>query len=339
MSSGARRNIFGRAPSAGSHAGGSRAGGSRHDEGGSKIAGSKYGSNGSQNGIYGVGGVYRENKGKRRLAKRKMVIKCPETNMDHWMRHTAQVKASWDVVIQRANFADIGSAIYEKVATFDKLEHLFSFTDRALQGRKFVDMLNSIMQNIESPEKIHQKMVDLAPLHHRRAVSGSHMPLMGPLLISVFATIGGDLFTHEMRVAWEWFWEFMSRSMVMSLEDVGSTLNIVQHSWDDITERHSNDDIGRAIYAELFRTAPALSAQMFQTEKANDMASKMGDTLKLLANDMASKMGDMLGLLVSHADDPAALKQQVMWLGVRPHMMPLMGPILMGALADAAGDN
>jgi len=192
-------------------------------------------------------------------------------------------------------------------------------------------MLNSIMINLESPQKIHQKMVDLAPLHHRRAVSGAHMPIMGPLLISVFASIAGEHFTHEMRVGWEWFWEFMSRSMEMSLKDVGSTLNVVQTSWEDITERHSNEEIGRAMYAELFRTAPTLSAELFSTEKANDMASKMGD---------------MLGLLVSHADDPTQLKQQVFWLGrrhvlygVRPHMIPLMGPIIMGALADAADDN
>jgi hemoglobin-like flavoprotein len=161
-------------------------------------------------------------------------------------------------------------------------------------------MLNSIMINLESPQKIHQKMVDLAPLHHRRAVSGAHMPIMGPLLISVFASIAGEHFTHEMRVGWEWFWEFMSRSMEMSLKDVGSTLNVVQTSWEDITERHSNEEIGRAMYAELFRTAPTLSAELFSTEKANDMASKMGD---------------MLGLLVSHADDPTQLKQQVFWLG------------------------
>ncbi|KAJ1473378.1 hypothetical protein T484DRAFT_1836457, partial [Baffinella frigidus] len=79
---------------------------------------------------------------------------------------------------------------------------------------------------------------------------------------------------------------------------------------------------------------------------ANDMTSKLGNMLGLLANDMASKLGNMLGLLVSHADDPAALKQQVTWLGrrhvlygVKPHMVHLMGPILLGALADSAGED
>ena len=41
------------------------------------------------------------------------------------------------------------------------------------------------------------------------------------------------------------FWEFISRSMSQCLQDVGSTLNVVQRSWDDISERHSNLDLGR----------------------------------------------------------------------------------------------
>ena len=39
----------------------------------------------------------------------------------------------------------------------------FRSTAVTLENRgRFVDMLNSIISHIESPEKIHQKMVDLA---------------------------------------------------------------------------------------------------------------------------------------------------------------------------------
>jgi hemoglobin-like flavoprotein len=149
--------------------------------------------------------------------------------------------------------------------------------------------------------------------------------------IGVFASLGGQGFTHQMRSAWEWFWEYMSRSMIQSLSDVGSTLNIVQRSWDDIMERYTNADVGHLMYDELVRTAPSLSQQMFSSERANDMATKMGD---------------MLGLLVSFADAPARLKENVTWLGrrhvqykVRPQMITLMGPVMLDTLAEAAGDN
>jgi hemoglobin-like flavoprotein len=73
------------------------------------------------------------------------------------------------------------------------------------------------MANIDSPDSIHAKMVELAPMHHRRGVTAAHLPVMGPLLIDVFAALGGPSgFTHEMRSAWAWFWEFLSRSMIQS---------------------------------------------------------------------------------------------------------------------------
>ncbi|KAJ1488153.1 hypothetical protein T484DRAFT_1784073 [Baffinella frigidus] len=46
--------------------------------------------------------------------------------------------------------------------------------------------------------------VELAPMHHRRGVAPEHLPVMGPLLVKVFAGLGGADFTLEMQTAWAW---------------------------------------------------------------------------------------------------------------------------------------
>ena len=295
----------------------------------SQMSGSK---GGKPSSAIGSGGVFRDHRKKRRGGQKKATIdKTPQVDMSRWPRSSKLIRDSWEVIMKRASFMEIGAAIYDRITSVNQLETLFSYTDRALQGRKFVDMLNSIMIALDSPSEVYSKMMELAPLHHRRGVRGTHMPVMGPLLINVFASLGGEGFTPEMRTAWEYFWEFTSRCMVQSLSEVGSTLNIVQNSWDDMTERYTNEELGRKMFEELYRTAPSLSSRFFSNDKAIDMASKMGD---------------MLGMLVSYADDPAALKQQVTWLGrrhviygVRPQMIPLMGPVIMAALQTAADEN
>jgi hemoglobin-like flavoprotein len=45
------------------------------------------------------------------------------------------------------------------------------------------------MANIDSPESIHAKMVELAPMHHRRGVKAEHLPVMGPLMVKPEAWI------------------------------------------------------------------------------------------------------------------------------------------------------
>ncbi|EKX46654.1 hypothetical protein GUITHDRAFT_57765, partial [Guillardia theta CCMP2712] len=103
---------------------------------------------------------------------------------------------------------------------------------------------------------------------------------------------------------------------------------LVRDSWDTISEKYTASDLGGMIYDGLFKLAPS-AASLFN--KPRDY--------------MAVKMGDTLGMLVSFADEPDDMKQQVAWLGlrhvnyhVRPHHIPLIGPVIMNALADAAED-
>lgn len=128
----------------GSVAGASRAGGASRS--GSRSAsraggGSTHGSSQpSQGGVRGVGGVYQTRQ--RRKERRAKDSGAPETDPDKYREVAALITASWDAVLEKASFEDIGVYIYDRITTQETLEPLFSFSDKASQGRKFVDMLN-----------------------------------------------------------------------------------------------------------------------------------------------------------------------------------------------------
>ena len=49
------------------------------------------------------------------------------------------------------------------------------FSNKEVQGTKFMDMLCSIVDNINSPEMIHAKIGDLGGMHYRLGVRAAHM--------------------------------------------------------------------------------------------------------------------------------------------------------------------
>jgi hypothetical protein len=49
------------------------------------------------------------------------------------------------------------------------------FSNKEVQGTKFMDMLCSIVDNINSPEMIYAKIGDLGGMHYRLGVRAAHM--------------------------------------------------------------------------------------------------------------------------------------------------------------------
>jgi len=49
------------------------------------------------------------------------------------------------------------------------------FSNKEVQGTKFMDMLCSIVDNINSPEMIFAKIGDLGGMHHRLGVRADYM--------------------------------------------------------------------------------------------------------------------------------------------------------------------
>ncbi|KAJ1480515.1 hypothetical protein T484DRAFT_1810449, partial [Baffinella frigidus] len=167
-----RQSMYGEESVSGSKRSGyKRSNGTKSSEKTSNYAGSasQAGSKAAPSSAIGSGGVFRDHRQKRRGGQKKVTAdRTPPTDMARWARAAASIRESWEVILKRSSFMEIGAAVYERIMGVEVLEVLFSFTDRALQGRKFVDMLNSIMLALDAPNEVFSKMMELAPLHHRR---------------------------------------------------------------------------------------------------------------------------------------------------------------------------
>ena len=273
------------------------------------------------------GGVFRGARTRRKATTHKK-SSAPPINRAEWDFHAVRLESSWKKLLKVVSYADLGGAIYESVRDNDILEPLFRFTNRSAQGTKFVDMLSSIVENLNSPANVYQKIADLAPLHHRKGVEISHMPMMQMIVLGVFRHALGDDFSEEETQSWLWMWKYLTTALDVSLKVICSTMGIVRDSWETILESYTPGQLGEMIYDCLFKLAP--NATHLFTKPREYMAIKMGDTL---------------GMLVSFADDPDDMKKQVASLGlrhvkynVRPHHVPLIRPVIVNVLAEASGE-
>eukprot|EP00960_Hanusia_phi_P069537 767111-Hanusia_phi.AAC.3 len=274
------------------------------------------------------GGVFRGTRTRRKTTNHKK-SSAPPIDRSEWDFHAARLESSWNKLLKKVSYGDLGGAIYESVRDNDILEPLFRFTNRSAQGTKFVDMLSSIIENLNSPSNVYQKIADLAPLHHRKGVEIAHMPMMQEIVMGVFEYSLKDEFSEEEKQSWLWMWEYLTKALDLSLKVICSTMGIVRDSWETILESYTPGQLGEMIYDCLFKLAP----------NATHLFNKPREY-------MAIKMGDTLGMLVSFADDPDDMKRQVASLGlrhvkynVRPHHIPLIGPVIVNVLAEASGEN
>lgn len=195
------------------------------------------------------------------------------------------------------------------------------------QGTKFMDMLSSIVDNINSPEMIYGKIGDLGGMHYRLGVRAGHMPIMKDALFKTLTDAAPDLFTAEVQAAWTYVWDYMTVAMEQTLEDEGSTLTLVMDSWEIIAETKTARELGELLYDYLFSLVP----------NVRNMFTKSRE-------EMAIKMGDALEMIISCAENPGSLQDQLRFLGLRhvtykvhPHHIPLMGPPLLSVLAEQLG--
>jgi hemoglobin-like flavoprotein len=227
--------------------------------------------------VSSAGGTFRGRSEKR---GRKRKSKAPPVDMLEWQLHCDVIQEMWTNLLNIKGFTALGGALFDQVPNYpDTIEPLFRFSNREVQGTKFMDMLGSIIDNVNSPELIFRKISELAPMHHRLGVKASHMPIMKGLLFKVFEdALGNAGFSQAEQSAWGSVWDYMTICMTQTLEEVGSTLSVVRDSWDLIMNKVSAEDIGRMIYEKLFQLAPNV-ANIF-TKPKQEMAIKMGNMLE-----------------------------------------------------------
>jgi hemoglobin-like flavoprotein len=121
--------------------------------------------------------------------------------------------------------------------------------------------------------------------------------------------------------------DYMTIAMTVTLKEVSSMYNVVRDSWELIQERKSSIEMGALVFDYLFSLVPNV-AMIFTKSR----------------QEMAIKMGNMLDMIITCAEVPDHMKKQLESLGLRhvvysvkPHHIPLMGPVLISVLSDQLG--
>jgi hemoglobin-like flavoprotein len=121
--------------------------------------------------------------------------------------------------------------------------------------------------------------------------------------------------------------DYMSIAMKITIQEVGSMYNVVRDSWELIQESKSSIEMGALVFDYLFSLVPSVETIFTKSRQ-----------------EMAIKMGNMLDMIITCAEDPDNMKKQLESLGLRhvlysvkPHHIPLMGPVLISVLSEQLG--
>eukprot|EP00288_Rhodomonas_lens_P020008 CAMPEP_0177690586 /NCGR_PEP_ID=MMETSP0484_2-20121128/847_1 /TAXON_ID=354590 /ORGANISM="Rhodomonas lens, Strain RHODO" /LENGTH=494 /DNA_ID=CAMNT_0019201143 /DNA_START=148 /DNA_END=1629 /DNA_ORIENTATION=+ len=266
----------------------------------------------------------RKARGSRRVGK-----KCkppPYTDEDE---HTPIIKESWGRIIELKGYFELGGLYYDTLFSMaPELQPLFTL-ERNEMGVKFVDMLASMVAVVDCPPKLHEKLEDLSPMHIRKGVQAAYMPQMGAVLFAVLQQGLAAEFTPQCKDAWGWVWTWLSKSMALTLAGAGQHSSLVIMSWDMALDNTNEEELGGMVFDTLIRTAPNFKSIFSRPRQV-----------------MAMKFIDMISTIVSFADDPERMKEQVRWLGVRhvkygakPHHTQILGQVLINVLEEAVGEE
>jgi len=119
----------------------------------------------------------------------------------------------------------------------------------------------------------------------------------------------------------------MTIAMKVTLKEVSSMYNVVRDSWELIQESKSSIEMGALVFDYLFSLVPNVATIFTKSRQ-----------------EMAIKMGNMLDMIITCAEVPDNMKKQLESLGLRhvvylvkPHHIPLMGPVLISVLSEQLG--
>ena len=196
-------------------------------------------------------------------------------------------------------------------------------------GVKFVDMLAEMVALCPTPNKLHDRLAGLSAMHIANGVESSMMGPMGNVLFKVIGEGIGNDFDKKARDAWHWLWDWLTKSMALTLNAAEEPASLVQTSWDVAMENFTEEQLGSMMYDTLFGIAPNLKSLFHRPKQV-----------------MAMKFVEMVSTLVSFADDDTHMSEQVTWLGARhvkygarPHHSPIMSEVLLTVLEQAVGDE
>ena len=108
---------------------------------------------------------------------------------------------SWKILA--ANGDQVGAIFYRRLFEIDPTIHQM-FKDVILieQSRKFVSMLDTVVQWLDAPERLVPVLKQLGARHNTYGVQEEHYSKVGTALIGTLEEGLGDGFTPDVRSAW-----------------------------------------------------------------------------------------------------------------------------------------
>jgi len=115
--------------------------------------------------------------------------------------HIKLVKKSWKILMG-VDAKIIGDAFYSKLfADHPSIRKLFP-SDMNQQYIKLVDMLSSIIMNLDHPEEVTSDIITMSKRHTEYGVKPIHYEMVGKALLWALKKGLGSEWNHDMEAAW-----------------------------------------------------------------------------------------------------------------------------------------
>ncbi|MGB1598877.1 MAG: hypothetical protein ACPIOQ_39370 [Promethearchaeia archaeon] len=80
-----------------------------------------------------------------------------QVNLKEWNQRVGIIKGFWSDLLNETSLTGLGTSLLQRVEQDESLEPLFRYSNKEVQGTKFMDMLSSIVDNLNSPEVLRRK--------------------------------------------------------------------------------------------------------------------------------------------------------------------------------------
>ena len=244
--------------------------------------------------------------------------------------HIPVVIESWMKMQSMKSTERIGSSFCTQMFSRSPLlQSVFGDVSKKRQSQLMVNIIESMVGALYSPDALHQKLKILAPMHKKVGVTADMMPVMAESFLAVIQEVLGDEVSPDIMTSWTFLWDWMRKSMVIVLEDASHDATVLTQSWDLANDNVSEEAMGGLMFDTLFAMAPNLRSEF---PKPKQM--------------MAVKFAEMLSTLASFEGDDARMKEQIFWIalrhlkyGVKALHAPAMGQIILATIQSAVGEE
>lgn len=123
------------------------------------------------------------------------------------------VKKTWKILM-RVNPAIIGDAFYSKLFSDQPAIRKLFPSDMNKQYIKLVDMLSSIIMNLDQPESVSTDIVAMSKRHTGYRVKPAHYVMIGDALLWTLKQGLGAEWNQEIEDAWRACYETLAYAMI-----------------------------------------------------------------------------------------------------------------------------